>query len=292
MAGTIYNNNFPPRAQGLYDPSFEKDSCGVGFIVNVKGEKSHKIVKDGMHILERLAHRGATAADPKTSDGAGLIIQLPHEFLVKAAGESGITLPDEGQYGAGLIFLPKEESDYKFIKEAFDRAISEKGQALLGWRKVPVDNSAIGYIAKGKEPNFEMIFIKKGANTPDQAAFERKLYVIRKKVENSVRLADLKQKSYFYVTNISSRTLNYKGLMMPEEIDNFFLDLKDPAVKSALCFVHSRYSTNTFPTWDLAQPFRYLAHNGEINTLRGNINWMRAKEGLFKNDLFGDDMAD
>ena len=285
-------NDLVPKAQGLYDPAFEKDSCGVGFIVNVKGVKSHKIVKDGLHILERLTHRGATAADPKTSDGAGLIIQMPHEFLLKAAGEAGITLPDEGEYGAGLIFLPVEESDYNFIKDAFKKVIAEKGQQLLGWRKVPVDNGAVGYIAREKEPRFEMIFIKKGTATADRGSFDRKLYVIRKKVENIVRAAKIKQQSYFYVTNISSRTMNYKGLMMPNEIDNFFLDLKDPAMKSAICFVHSRYSTNTFPTWDLAQPFRYLAHNGEINTLRGNINWMRAKEGLFKNPLFGDDLED
>jgi glutamate synthase (NADPH) large chain len=289
------NNNvdsFLPKAQGLYDPAFEKDACGVGFIVNVKGEKSHKIVKDGMHILERLTHRGATAADPKTSDGAGLIIQMPHEFLLKASKEAGFNLPAEGEYGAGLVFLPQDENDYKFIKDAFEKVTTEKGQQLLGWRKVPVDNNAVGYIAREKEPRFEMIFIKKGSNAADQMAFERKLYVIRRKVENMVKGASLKQKAYFYVTNLSTRTMNYKGLMMPDEIDNFFLDLKDPSVKSAICFVHSRYSTNTFPTWDLAQPFRYLAHNGEINTLRGNINWMRAKEGLFKNELFGDDIED
>jgi glutamate synthase domain-containing protein 2/glutamate synthase domain-containing protein 1/glutamate synthase domain-containing protein 3 len=292
MSNTNDKNRFMPEAQGLYDPAFEKDACGVGFIVNVKGVKSHKIVKDGMHILERLAHRGATAADPKTSDGAGLIIQMPHEFMIKAAKEAGIKLPDESEYGAGLVFLPQDADDYKFIKEAFEKVIKEKGQELLGWRKVPVDNNAIGYIAREKEPRFEMIFIKKGRVAADQDAFERKLYVIRKKVENIVKNASLKQKAYFYVTNISSRTLNYKGLMMPEEIDNFFPDLKDESLKSAICFVHSRYSTNTFPTWDLAQPFRYLAHNGEINTLRGNINWMRAKEGLFQNELFGDDLAD
>ncbi len=286
-------SGFLPKKQGLYDPKFEKDACGVGFIVNVKGEKSNKIIQDGMHILERLTHRGATGADPKTSDGAGMIIQMPHEFMVKTAKEVGINLPQQGDYGVGLVFLPQDEDDCKFIKETFENVTKEKGQELLGWKKVPVDNSCIGYIAREKEPRFEYIFIKKGIVSSDDLAFERKLYVIRKKVEKTVREKQgMKQKEYFYVTNISTRTMNYKGLMMPGEIANFFTDLKDPLMKSAICFVHSRYSTNTFPSWDLAQPFRYLAHNGEINTLRGNINWMKAKEGLFKCDLFGDDIED
>jgi glutamate synthase (NADPH/NADH) large chain len=285
-------NGYLPEKQGLYDPSFERDSCGVGFIVNIKGEKSYKTVQDGMKILDRLTHRGATGADPKTGDGAGILIQIPHEFMVKAAKTAGIGLPAAGDYGTGLVFLPQGEKDAAYIKEQFAKIIMEKGQELLGWRKVPVDNSVLGYIAKEKEPRFEQVFIKKGPGIKDQLEFERKLYIIRKKTENTIRDSKLTQKSFFYIANLSSRTLNYKGLMMPADIANFFTDLKDPSIKSGICLVHSRYSTNTFPTWDLAQPFRYIAHNGEINTLRGNINWMRAKEGLFKSDMFGDDVED
>lgn len=286
------NEGYMPKAQGLYDPAFEKDACGVGFIVNIKGVKSYKVVQDGMQILDRLTHRGATGADPRTGDGAGILIQMPHEFLKKVTKESGINLPNEGEYGAGLVFLPKDENDYKFIKEAFVKVIAEKGQELLGWRKVPVNNDVLGYIAKEKEPRFEQIFIKKNPSIKDQLEFERKLYIIRKKVENIARDSQMKQKLFFYVTNISSKTLNYKGVMLPADMSNFFTDLKDSSMVSSLCFVHSRYSTNTFPTWDLAQPFRYIAHNGEINTLRGNINWMKAKEGLFKSDVFGSDIED
>ncbi|MEI7640661.1 MAG: glutamate synthase large subunit [bacterium] len=281
-----------PKAQGLYDPAFEKDSCGVGFIVNIKGDKSNKVILDGIKILDRLTHRGATGADPKTGDGAGLLIQMPHEFLLKVTKEAGFVLPEVGEYGAGLVFLPQAEADCKTVKEIFEKIIKEKGQELLGWRKVPVNDSVLGYTAKSKAPRFEQVFIKKGTAVKEALEFERKLYVIRKKTENIIRASLINQKDFFYVTNISSKTLNYKGLMLPSEMSNFFTDLKDESIKSAICLVHSRYSTNTFPTWDLAQPFRYLAHNGEINTLRGNINWMRSKEGIFKSDLFGNDIED
>lgn len=276
---------------GLYDPRFEHDACGVGFVCNIKGIQSNKIVKQGLEVLNRLAHRGATGADPKTGDGAGILLQMPHDFFVKAACAAKITLPGLGAYGTGLIFLPTEFKEREFCKNTFEKIIAQEGQFVLGWRTVPVDNSCIGKTAQETEPVIEQVFIataqSKKSTTLD---FERILYVIRKKVENSIRSSDLKQKSFFYITNLSSRTFSYKGLLMTDQVENFFLDLKDPSMQSALALVHSRYSTNTFPTWDLSQPFRFLAHNGEINTLRGNINWLRAREGLLRTEVLGDDI--
>ncbi|MFA5260238.1 MAG: glutamate synthase central domain-containing protein, partial [Candidatus Omnitrophota bacterium] len=277
-----------PEKQGLYDPQFEHDSCGVGFVCDIKGEKSNKIVKQGIEVLHRLSHRGAVGSDPKTGDGAGILIQIPHEFFKKVAGD--MNLPDLGLYGTGLIFLPQEAGEREFCKEVFAKVIKEEGQALLGWRAVPTDNSDIGKGAKATQPVFEQVFILKNENLVDELDFERKLYVIRKQVETAIRTSPLEQKKSFYITNISCRTFIYKGLLMPQQLANFFLDLKDDSVKSALCLAHSRYSTNTFPAWDLAQPFRFLAHNGEINTLRGNINGVRARERLLASELFGTDI--
>lgn len=282
-------DRFLPKKQGLYDPRFEHDSCGVGFVCNIKGNSSNGIVRQGLEVLKRLSHRGATGADPKTGDGAGILIQIPHEFFLKACAGS-IKLPQKGEYGTGLVFLPRDIADNGFCKAIFGKIAGEEGQSILGWRKVPVDNSDIGIAARQSEPSIEQIFIAKNKKISDELEFERKLYIIRKRVENTIRCSGIKQKSFFYITNISCRTISYKGLLMPTQVDNFFLDLKDEAIKSSICLVHSRYSTNTFPTWDLAQPFRYLAHNGEINTLRGNINWMAAREGLLKSPYFGKDL--
>ncbi len=279
-----------PAKQGLYDPQFERDSCGVGFVCNINGQKSHNIIDQGLRVLKHLAHRGAVGADPKTGDGAGILIQVPHEFLLKECKENKINLPHVGEYGTGLIFLPQDRKEYDYCKNIFSKIISAEGQELLGWRKIPVDDPLIGKRARETEPIIEQIFIRKSENISDQLSFERKLYIIRKQIENKIHSSKLKQKSFFYITNISSRTMSYKGLLMPHQLEDFFLDLKDEAIKSAICLVHSRYSTNTFPTWDLAQPFRFLAHNGEINTLRGNINWMRAREGLLKSKYFGEDI--
>ncbi len=278
------------KKQGLYHPDFERDSCGVGFVCDVKGRKSNATVACGLEVLRRLAHRGATGADPKTGDGAGILIQIPHEFFTKVASAAGINLPGQGAYGSGLVFFPQEEEPRKFCKEIFARVVKEEGQTLLGFRSVPVDNSDIGRAARETEPAIEQVFVGRGRGIKDPLELERKLYVIRKKIENTVRQAEFKQKSFFYITNLSCRTFSYKGLLMPQQVENFFLDLKDKSLASAICLVHSRYSTNTFPTWDLAQPFRFLAHNGEINTLRGNINWMRAREGLLKSGMFGRDL--
>ena len=279
-----------PKIQGLYDPQFEHDSCGVGFVCDIKGGKSHKIIKQGLQVLRRLSHRGAVGADPKTGDGAGILIQIPHEFFKKAAADNNICLPDPGLYGTGLVFLPQDEKERRSCKDIFEKAVKENGQVLLGWRVVPTDNSGIGQGARSTEPFFEQVFVGKGKDPGEGLDFERKLYVIRKQVENSIRTSGLKQKGYFYITNISCRTFCYKGLLMPGQVEDFFADLKDESIKSALCLVHSRYSTNTFPTWDLAQPFRFLAHNGEINTLRGNINGVKARERLLASELFGADI--
>lgn len=289
MEDLIKYNHFPKK-QGLYDPSLEHDSCGVGFVCNIKGQKSNAIIKQGIEVLRRLSHRGAVGADPKTGDGAGILIQMPHEFFKKAAKDCGIDLPEAGFYGSGLIFLPSDEKERKFCKETFDKVIKEQNQSILGWRTVPIDDSDIGKTAKNTKPVIEQIFIKRNKNIQDELEFERRLYCIRKQVENIIRASSIKQKKAFYITNISYRTFSYKGLLMPQQLANFFLDLNDESIKSTLCLVHSRYSTNTFPTWDLAQPFRFLAHNGEINTLRGNINWMRARERLLSSELFGTDI--
>lgn len=291
----FYLNNLMANRQnlqkyGLYDTRFEHDSCGVGFVCDIKGRRSNEIIRQGVEALKRLSHRGATGADPKTGDGAGILIQMPREFFAKAADAEKIKLPPSGEYGTGLVFLPQEEKERKFCKDVFADIIKKEGQALLGWRKVPVDNSDIGKSARDTEPVIEQPFIAKENKLTDLLAFERKLYIIRKQVENKIGASRLAQRSFFYITNISARTFSYKGLLMPYQLENFFLDLKEPDIKSALCLVHSRYSTNTFPTWDLAQPFRFLAHNGEINTLRGNINWMHAREGLLASELFGKDI--
>src|SRR3989339_1202364 len=275
--------------QGLYDPQFEHDSCGVGFLCNIKGRSSHSIVADSLKILKRLAHRGAVGADPETGDGAGILIQIPHDFFQKAADKTGIRLPDKGEYGTGLVFLPREEEEALFCRNLSKKIVEASGRLLLGWRRVPVNNSAIGVTARNSEPLIEQIFIGKNGKIEDELHFERALYVIGKKIENGIRSSGIKQKSFFYITSLSSRTFSYKGLFMPHQVEEFFPELKDPDMKSSIGLVHSRYSTNTFPAWNLAQPFRFLAHNGEINTLRGNINWMRAREALLESELFGKD---
>jgi len=282
--------NHLPRRQGLYDPQFEHDSCGVGFVCDVKGRPSNEIIRQGLEVLRRLSHRGATGADPKTGDGAGILIQIPHEFLKKACPQSKVTLPNLGEYATGLVFLPQDKSEREFCKRIFAKALKEEKQHLLGWRSVPIDDTEIGKTAKDTQPVIEQVFIAKNKKIKDQLEFERRLYIIRKLVENKIRASKIKQKTHFYITNLSSRTFCFKGLLMPQQLENFFLDLQDKTLESALCLVHSRYSTNTFPTWDLAQPFRFLAHNGEINTLRGNINWIGAKKGLLKSKLFGKDI--
>jgi len=279
-----------PGQQGLYDPRFEHDSCGVGFVCDIKGARSHDIVAKGIEVLENMSHRGAVGADPLTGDGAGILAQIPHEFYAKACSGIGISLPAPGKYGTGLIFLPPDDEERSFCEKVIGRTVEEEGQKLLGWRDVPVDDSIIGEKAKETQPCIRQVFIACGKGFEDQLAFERKLYVIRKRSDNTVRASAIKGRSFFYITNISSRTISYKGLLMPRQLGKYFPDLADPDFMSALALVHSRYSTNTFPSWDLAQPFRFIAHNGEINTLRGNINWFNARERLMASGLFGTDI--
>ncbi len=284
----MQNVNYPQK-KGLYDPAFEHDACGVGFIAQMKGIKSHKIVRDGLQILENLTHRGACGCDPETGDGAGILIQLPDKFLRQECEKINITLPPEGEYGAGIIFLPPSLDERNQIEEWTEHIIREEGQKFLGWREVTHNPDKIGKVARSVMPEFKMLFVGKGEATPTEA-FERKLYVIRKRLYNKVFDSVLSQKGYYYTCSLSSRTIVYKGQLMAEQVANFFDDLKDPAMESALALTHSRYSTNTFPTWGLAHPFRMIAHNGEINTLRGNINYMHAREMQFISDKFGDDL--
>ena len=287
--GTMKNTYLPGR-QGLYDPRFEHDSCGVGFVCDIKGRKSHDIVTKGILALEHLMHRGATGSDPKTGDGAGILIQVPHEFLLKECSKAGIRLPKSGDYGVGLVFLPTDGKERKFCEDNFKKIAEEEGLIFLGWREVPVDDSAIGRTAKESQPVIRQVFVGRPAGIAGELAFERKLYIVRKRSENLVRGSTVKQKAFFYISGLSSRTLSYKGLLMSAQLKDFFPDLKDKALESSFTLFHARYSTNTFPTWDLSQPFRFLAHNGEINTLRGNINWMKARQGLLESGVLGKDI--
>jgi len=278
--------NLLPKDQGLYLREFEKDSCGVGFVCNIKGIASYEIIKKGIQALENLRHRGAVGADPKTGDGAGILIQIPDEFLRKESEKIKISLPKKGRYAVGMVFLPKNKEEREYIQKLFEGIVKKEGLIFLGWRNVYVDNRVIGKQAYLTEPVIKQVFIKKPDNLKDELNFERVLYITRKKIENSIRASKLKEKTFFYISNLSCRTLSYKGLLMSTQLKDFFLDLKDKDLKSSFCLIHARYSTNTFPTWDLAQPFRFLAHNGEINTLRGNINWMQSRQGLLKSKFF------
>jgi glutamate synthase domain-containing protein 2/glutamate synthase domain-containing protein 1/glutamate synthase domain-containing protein 3 len=278
-----------PEQQGLYDPSTEHDACGVGFVVNMKGNKTHEIVENALTILKNLLHRGACGCEENTGDGVGLLIQKPHKFFQRVCKEIGIELPETDSYGAGLVFLPVDAGQSKRCQEMFEQIIEEEGQQLLGWRDIPTDDSSIGPTAKAGEPTFKQIFIGKN-EALDSAAFDRKLYVIRKRVENAIWSSDLSEQNLFYMPSLSYRTFVYKGMLTGTQIEPMFPEISDPDVESALALVHQRFSTNTFPAWRLAHPFRYVAHNGEINTSRGNANWMRARESLCESELFGDDL--
>jgi len=279
-----------PKREGLYDPFFEHDACGVGFVVNIKGQKSHDIILKGLQVLENLTHRGACGCDPLTGDGAGMLLQIPDEFFRDEARDLRISLPAPGEYGVGMVFLPRDLNERNVCLGLFEKAIRENGQRLLGWRQVPVYPDHCGPLARQSLPEIRQVFIAKGPDVRDQEELERKLYVIRKSVERAVREAGLRDSESFYVPSLSSRTIVYKGLLLPQQIPLFYADLRDPRVKSALALVHQRFSTNTFPSWERAHPYRLMAHNGEINTLRGNENWMHAREKLFSSPLFGDDI--
>ncbi|HEV8225899.1 MAG TPA: glutamate synthase central domain-containing protein, partial [Methylomirabilota bacterium] len=279
-----------PPAQGLYDPAHEHDACGVGFVVDMKGRKSHAIVDQALQVLKNLLHRGACGCEVNTGDGAGILIQMPHAFLARECGRLGFTLPAPRHYGAGLVFLPRDAAQAARGRAILESVVREEGQAVLGWRRVPTDDSPIGPSARSVEPVIEQVFIARAAGISDAQAFERKLYVIRKRVEHAVRTSDLADRGFFYLPSLSANTLIYKGMLSADQIETMFPDIVDPLVESALALVHQRFSTNTFPSWPLAHPYRFIAHNGEINTLRGNINWMHAREALCRSNLLGDDL--
>src|SRR5258708_17475120 len=274
-----------PTKEGLYDRAYEHDSCGIGFVASIKGERSHEIVARGLEVLERMAHRGAESADNKTGDGAGILMQIPNA-LYQAEFPS---LPESGQYGTGLVFLPQNSAEADFCVEAFEKVIAEEGLNLLAWREVAVDNSDIGEIARASEPFMRQVFVTGNPNL-SRDALERKLYIVRKRIENVVSAAGLEPGRVFYIVSLSTKTIIYKGMFTSLQLRGYFADLNNPLTSSAMALVHSRFSTNTFPSWDLAQPFRVIAHNGEINTIKGNRFWIQTAQASFESPLCGDDI--
>ncbi len=281
---------FPP-AQGLYSPQHEHDACGVGFVASIEGQKSHDIVLKGIQILINLTHRGACGCDPQTGDGAGILIQIPHAFFARECAQLGFTLPAPGEYGVGMIFLPVDPQERMLCEGILEKAAKQHGLSVLGWRDTPINGDTIGRLARNTQPYIEQIFLR-GAPGMDQDTLERKLYVVRKQAEAKVAESGLKEREFFYVPSLSSRTIVYKGLLLAPQIPHFYRELSDPEITSALCLVHQRFSTNTFPSWQLAHPYRYICHNGEINTLRGNVNWMHARQSVLASPLFGDDIKE
>ena len=284
----LLHHSLPP-AQGLYHPAHEHDSCGIGFVASIPGHKSHDIIEKGIQVLLNLTHRGACGCDPETGDGAGVLIQIPHKFFARECEKLGFTLPKPGTYAVGMTFLPVEKHPRLQCEGILERIVHEEGLTLLGWRDTPVYASAIGRVARASQPYIQQIFVQCAPGT-DEDAFERKLYVVRKRAENDVRASGIEGAETFYIPSLSCRTIVYKGLLLAPQIANFYRELSDPDVVSALCLVHQRFSTNTFPNWQRAHPYRYVAHNGEINTLRGNVNWMYARQSLLKSELFADDL--
>ena len=260
-----------PPAQGLYDPATERDACGIGFVASIRGEKTHTIVEQGIQILINLTHRGACGCDPETGDGAGVSIQIPHKFFSRECSALGIELPAPGEYAVGMTFLPVEKTPRLNCEGVLERIIQEEGLTVLGWRDTPVNGEAIGRVARVSQPYIQQIFVARPAEM-DEDSFERKLYVVRKRAENEIAASDIEDKEFFYIPSLSARTIVYKGLLLAPQIANFYRELSDPDVTSALCLVHQRFSTNTFPSWKLAHPYRYVAHNGEINTLKGTLH--------------------
>jgi glutamate synthase domain-containing protein 2/glutamate synthase domain-containing protein 1/glutamate synthase domain-containing protein 3 len=275
---------------GLYDPSFEHDGCGVGLVANISGKKSHDILEKGLEILVNLAHRGACGCDPLTGDGAGILLQMPYEFLKKQCANMGIALPGPGEYGIGMVFLPPDPRQRQTCEAMVQQVIEDEGQRFLGWRDVPVDDSEIGYKARETQPFIRQVFIGRGPQVKDEAHFERKLYVTRKVIERAAGQMDAEVRQHFYIPSLSCNRVVYKGLLIGTQLQGFYPDLSDPAMTSAFAMVHARFSTNTLGSWRLAHPYRLICHNGEINTLRGNINWMTARQAMFSSQLFGEDM--
>ena len=276
-----------PKKQGLYSPDYEHDNCGAGFICSLKGEKTNDIIPKALNILTCLEHRGAVSSDGKTGDGAGILIEIPHDFFVK---QCNFDLPNAYDYAVGMVFLPQKINQLNFCVDIFEKEIDKQGLQILGWRNVPVNSKVVGSIATKSQPAIKQVFVGKGKNKLSDIEFNTKLFIARKIAENEIYNSALLQKNYFYFSSLHNRTLIYKGLLVPEDIDRFYLDLKDPELVTRLALVHQRFSTNTFPTWDLAQPFRYMCHNGEINTIKGNVTRMNAREELMKSDFIGEDI--
>jgi len=272
-----------PKAQGLYDPSEEKDSCGIGFVAHIKGIKSHEIISRGIEVLENMSHRGAESADNVTGDGAGILMQIPHKLILSR----GINVPDEGSYGTGLVFLPRGQDEREQCEKILTGILVAEGLDVIHFQDVQVDNSVLGEISSSSEPFIRQIYV---TGNHEQDEMERRLYISRKMAENTIRSSALKDREAFYIPSLSTKVLIYKGLFTSLQLAQYFTDLKNPAMESAIAMIHSRFSTNTFPTWDLAQPFRFLSHNGEINTISSNRMWMNARESLMKTELFGEDL--
>ena len=281
-----FGSNGLPVAQGLYNPVLERDNCGIGFVANIRGEKSHDIIRKGIQVLINLTHRGACGCDPDTGDGAGVLIQIPHDYLAGECSKLGFTLPPPGRYGVGMLFLPTRKDSRLACEGHLERIIQDEGLEVLGWREPPVDPDAIGWLARSSQPYIEQIFLR-GPGEMSQEELERKLYVVMKRAGNEIRESDIRDRDAFYISSLSTKTVVYKGLLLAPQIEAFYQDLANPEVVSAVALVHQRFSTNTFPTWPLAHPYRYICHNGEINTLRGNVNWMNAREAVLESEFFG-----
>lgn len=277
-----------PKKQGLYDPQFEHDACGVGFVANITGKKTHEIVQQALTVLTNLDHRGAVGSEHNTGDGAGILLQIPDAFMRKVCAEQGMELPELGKYGVAMVFTSPNPDERNNATSRMERIVAQEGVTVIGWRDVPTDNYLLGNTAKEGEPFVRQLFLKCNDASCDEAAFNRKLYIINQRAIHEIR--DTGDDSFWYVSSISTRTIIYKGMLMPAQVDRYYPDLRDPDMVSALALVHSRFSTNTFPSWDRAHPYHYMAHNGEINTLRGNVNWMHARQSLFKSEEFGDNI--
>ncbi|HAH65468.1 MAG TPA: glutamate synthase subunit alpha, partial [Rhizobiales bacterium] len=280
----------PPAAQGLYDPTREHDACGVGFVADLKARPSHKIVEHGLQILENLTHRGATGADPLAGDGAGILVQIPHAFLKEVCAPLRIKLPEPGHYAVGHMFMPRNHAQRIYCESVVARVIDAEGLKLLGWRDVPTDNSRLSVPVIQTEPTHRQVFIGRGPEVEDESDFERKLYILRKVISNTINGETGGHDIGFYTVSLSCRTLVYKGMFLAYQLGAYYPDLHHPSFASALALVHQRFSTNTFPSWKLAHPYRMVAHNGEINTLRGNVNWMAARQASVTSPLFGKDI--
>ncbi|MET0257894.1 MAG: glutamate synthase subunit alpha, partial [Methylobacterium sp.] len=280
-----------PKSQGMYDPSQEHDACGVGFVADMHDRRTHAIVQQGLKILENLDHRGAVGADPKMGDGCGILTQIPHDFFAQECSRLGFELPPAGRYAIGQFFMPKNDQARAVIEDIVQKVLVEEGLPLVGWRDVPVEPEDLGQAVKDTEPHHRQLFIGCPAAITDQDAFERRIYIARKAISGRVYGLDDARVHEFYPVSVSTRTIVYKGMVLVHQLGEYFLDLKDERFVSALALVHQRFATNTFPTWRLSHPYRMVAHNGEINTLRGNVNWMKARQASVDSDLFGNDIS-